>query len=409
MKVVGLITEYNPFHYGHKYHLDKAKKITGSDFVIVVMSGNFVQRGTPAITDKYTRTKMALSQGADLVLELPVYFATGSAEYFAYGAISILNSLGIVDSICFGSESGNIEVLSSIADLLVEEPPLLENIVSDQMKKGISYPLARMNAITTFLDQPKDSLLTNVLSSSNNILGIEYLKALKRLNSSITPYTIQRKDSNYNDLTLHSNKINSATAIRRSYFKEKNMDFINKNIPPEITDILTNAKDHTFPIHEDDFSELLYYKICETSKDDLEQYLDISSDLSKRIKNNLIHYTNFTDFSLLLKTKQYTLTRINRGLLHILLGIKKQPSTFQPPYIRILGLRKEASFLLNKKSNKNLVPIITKIADSKNLLSEKEFATLSQDIFAANIYNRTIYTKFGIRMPNEYQNGIIIV
>lgn len=409
MNAVGLITEYNPFHNGHKYHLDMAREVTGADFVVVVMSGNFVQRGTPAITDKYTRTKMALSQGADLVIELPVCFSTASAEYFSYGAISLLNSLGIVNSICFGSECGDLELLSSIADILTEEPKSFQSSIRSLVKAGNSYPVARMKAFLTYFNLTEDSSFAKVLSCSNNILGIEYLKALKRLNSNIKPFTITRKDSSYHDDSLGDSGIASATAIRLSYLQTDNLASLQTSVPSNVLSILSQAEKQSFPIFENDISDLLYLTLLQQDEIELSECLDVSRDFARRIKKLLPTYTNFLEFSLTLKTKQYTLTRIQRGLLHILLGIKKDFTQQQPaPYIRILGLRKEASFLINKKNSEALVPIITKVADAKNLLSDSAMTLLEQDIFATNLYNRMIYSKFGTIMPDEYRQGIIL-
>lgn len=245
MKVTGIIAEYNPFHNGHKYHIEKAKELTGADYVIVVMSGNFTQRGIPAFTDKYTRTRMALSCGADLVLELPLYYAAGSAEYFATGAVSLLDRLGVVDSLCFGSECGNIDALMHVASVLYNEPDSYKKLLQDALKSGQNYPAARHNALLQYLSmQPSERDAVNgnaidcdtvacaaitdvtdyeqILSSPNNILGIEYCKALLKLNSSITPYTIRREGGGYNDDTLSAVN-SSALAIRTALSSKDNL------------------------------------------------------------------------------------------------------------------------------------------------------------------------------------------
>ena len=210
MKIVGIIAEYNPFHNGHQYHIEEALKITGADAAIVVMSGDFVQRGAPAIMPKHLRAKMALNGGASLVLELPVPYATGSAEYFAYGAVSLLDQLGCVDAICFGSECGNISELAELSKLLVEEPDEYKAYLSSYLKVGHSFPLARQLAVHDYL---KSETADELLAKPNNILGIEYLKALYRLNSDMQAYTIQRISSNYHDQDLQEN-YSSASAIR---------------------------------------------------------------------------------------------------------------------------------------------------------------------------------------------------
>ena len=210
MKIVGLIAEYNPFHNGHRYHIEQAKKITGADHAVVVMSGDYVQRGIPACMPKRLRAEMALKCGASAVFELPVCYATGSAELFAEGAVSLLDRLGIVDTLVFGSECNDLESLSQIADLLVEEPELYRTVLRFHLKNGASYPMARQEAVSACLRGNHCSFLLN---DPNNILGIEYLKALKRQKSRIIPYTIARRGAHYHDPDLHDS-YSSASAIR---------------------------------------------------------------------------------------------------------------------------------------------------------------------------------------------------
>lgn len=216
MKVVGIVAEYNPFHNGHRYHIEEARKCTGADFVVVVMSGDFVQRGEPAVIDKYHRTEMALSQGADLVLELPAAFACASAEYFATGAVSLLHALGCVDTLCFGSECGHLDLLEEIADLFIQEPSEYKEYLKTALKSGYSFPAARDEALKEYFaeDLVKTAQIASVLSAPNNILGIEYIKALKVLGSSIRPVTITRMGQGYHETTF-SDSFCSATALRR--------------------------------------------------------------------------------------------------------------------------------------------------------------------------------------------------
>ena len=189
MKVAGIIAEYNPFHAGHKYHIEKTREITGADYIIAVMSGDFVQRGEPAIADKYLRTKLALSKGVDLVVELPTRYSTASAKEFAFGAITLLNNLNSVDFLSFGSECGNLEVLKSYVSILNNEPAKFKELMLENLKKGLSYPLARTNALSLYLN---DSNSINITSLPNNILGIEYMCALSALNSPIMPAADRR-------------------------------------------------------------------------------------------------------------------------------------------------------------------------------------------------------------------------
>lgn len=355
MRIASIISEYNPFHEGHKYHMENTKKITNSDYTIVIMSGDFTQRGTPAIIDKYARTKQALCNGADLVLELPVCFSTASAEGFAFGAVSILEKLGVVNSLVFGSECGNIDSIKLVADFLSNEPPEYKERLQFFLKQGLSFPKARSNALhDLFCDLDKD-----FLASSNNILGIEYCRALKYFNSSITPVTITRKDNLYNDEELSATgKLSSATAIRKvllrdnAYAKQhiyektcketnracnkvsqpyatsvleipKVFDTLSTHIPESSLDILKENWEICTPVSTGDFSLLLKYKLLTESRDSLVQYLDVTSDLADRIYNLLNLYKDFDSFCDLLKTKELTYTRISRSLLHILLDIKK--------------------------------------------------------------------------------------
>lgn len=419
MKVVGLITEYNPFHNGHKYHIEEAKRITQADYVVVVMSGNYVQRGIPAITDKYSRTAMCLPCNVDLVLELPVCYATASAEYFALGAVSLLDNLGIVDCICFGSECGDINILGDIADLLIDEPAQFKKTLSSFVKKGHTYPNARMKALLQHYNQKEESKLADILSSSNNILGIEYLKALKRLKSSIKPYTITRKNAGYHDNILYTNKIyqstciSSATAIRKNIYDIKDITLLKDNVPDTVYNQLHSIYQKQFPIHENDFSSLLYYKLLQSSLSSLSSYVDVSDDLAKRIKNTIGEYTNYSEYCLRLKSKQYTLTRISRSLLHIMLDIKKDDfNRFCQKgyiyYIRILGFKKESSHIIRQIQDKKKIPVITKASHAKQILHPLARIMFDMDVAAADLYNRVIYENFSIKIPNDYIHGVVI-
>lgn len=411
MKVVGLITEYNPFHYGHQLHIEEAKRIANADYVIVVMSGNFVQRGNPALMDKYLRTQIALEQGADVVIELPTCFATASAETFALGAISILDRIGIVDSLCFGSEWGDIEKLSFIADTLLNEPVEFKTLLAKLLKSGITYPAARSQAL---IDCYKldDNNITKLLNSPNNILGIEYIKAIHSLDSKIIPYTIKRQSTGYHDPSLDS-KISSASAIRLSIHNDNPLSSIQPNVPENVYEILEKHYNKTLPIFEDDFSILLQYKLLLETFDSLNNYQDVSFELSKRIDRLKKKTNSFSNLSLEVKTKQVTLTRVNRSLLHILLNMKKADfNDFKKngysQYARLLGFRKDASKLIRKMKDMNNIPIITKVADAGKNLSSLGNAMLQQDIFASDLYNKVIYDKFHTEQDNEYTRGVII-
>lgn len=424
MRISSIISEYNPFHEGHKYHMEKTKKITNSDYTIVIMSGNFTQRGTPAIIDKYARTKQALLNGADLVLELPVCFATASAEGFAYGAVSILDKLGVVDNLVFGSECGDIEILKTIADFLTKESPEYKEQLQNYLKQGLSYPKARANVLEVFF--PK--LDKKLLSSSNNILAIEYCRALKHFNSSIVPMTITRKDNLYNDEELAENgKLSSATAIRNALLDSSILfDTVLAHMPENSLNVLKDNWEIAAPVCSNDFSLLLKYKLLLETRETLVQYLDVTSDLADRIYNNLNLYRDFDSFCELLKTKEMTHTRISRSLLHILLDIKKDEYKLYKTsninngaspninngygqYARILGFRKEAAPLLREIKNNSSVPLISKLSDSVRDLDDVALSMLQKDIQVSHIYESVVADKFHQEFKNEFKRQLVII
>ncbi|MFA9379074.1 MAG: nucleotidyltransferase [Lachnotalea sp.] len=414
MKIVGLITEYNPFHNGHLHHINSAKQLTGADYVVVVMSGNFLQRGTPAVIDKYNRTRMALSCGADLVIELPCVFATSSAESFAFGAVSILTKMGCIDYLCFGSEYGDITVLRSIAEILANEPAKFKEYLKSYLKCGLTFPVARKKAL---LDYTSNSSITNdslehILSEPNNILAIEYIKAIIKQNSSMEPLTIQRVVSGYHDLSIH-HTICSASAIRAA-LKSKGLDSFKNQVPECVYEILLQEYNKTFPIFPNDFSSLLKYRLILKNSKPLTAYLDVSTSLSNTIENNISNFRNFEDFADLLKSKQYTHTRITRSLIHILLNIESKTPVEETGnesayYIRILGFHKSSSQLLSFIHDNTSIPMLSKLADSKNYLNSDGLDMLEQDIYSSDIYNTIVTDKFGCSIPNEFRQNIIIM
>lgn len=413
MKIVGLITEYNPFHNGHLYHIQEAKRITKADYAVVVMSGNFVQRGAPALIDKYSRTKMALSCGADIVLELPVCYSTASAEFFALGAVSLLDKLGIIDCLCFGSECGSVTLLQSVAKLLLKEPSDYRQLLSRLVKSGKTFPAARMEAIKATIPSVDDS----VLSSPNNILGIEYIKALMRLNSTINPVTIARITADYHskDLTsLSQTTISSATAIRKAFFENNCMDYLIHQVPEPVYKIMEENYQKTYPIFEEDYSLLLNYRLLTETKDSLTKYTDITPDLANRIYDTSFLNLTFPQLAQKIKSRQWTLTRINRGLIHLLLNLysddfKVYNESGFTQYARLLGFRKTASHLIRLIAKNERIPVITKVADAKGKLSEVGLSMFQEDIFAAHLYNQVVFQKYGTILKDEYTHGVIIL
>jgi predicted nucleotidyltransferase len=401
MTSVGIIAEYNPLHNGHVYHIQEAKKRTGADYVIVIMSGNFVQRGAPAIVDKYIRTKTALLEGADLVIELPSYYATSSAQYFARGAIYLLHKMGVLDFLCFSSECGDLSSLSHAACLLEKESTAFKHSLHLFLKKGYSFPMARTYALQSMGHS------SPLLFSPNNLLAVEYLQALRYFKSPIRPVTMKRMGASYHDLSL-STLYPSASGIRNSL--QHSLHPLEELAVPLSSQSL--LKDTPF-LYSNDFSSLLFYQLLMNEKDGFSNYVDVSLALSKRIQKNINSFLSFTQFCHLLKTKELTYTRISRSLLHIMLGMRKE--TFlqfsegtMTNYIRILGFRKSSSLLLTCLKKKSQLPIISKLADAKKTLTKKEQWLLSEDIRISHIYESIKTSKTGQPIQNEYTRPLII-
>ena len=388
-KVLGIICEYNPFHNGHLYHLEQSKKMTGSNYTVAIMSGNFTQRGSTAIIDKWSRTEAALKSGVDLVIELPVLYATSSAENFADGAIHILDSLKVVDYLSFGAETSEIEILDKIADILYREPKAYKNILSHELKKGLSFPKARENALTMYLSDIRK--YSNILSSPNNILGIEYIKALKKYKSNIKPISITRFEAGYNDIN-YSGNIASATAIR-NIIKNGGFEILRKLLPPSSFGILMdNVKQgHVVP-DLSVFERQIIYNLRKMSTDEIADLPDVTEGLEFSIKKAACACNTIQEFLNIIKSKRYTATRIQRILLYSLLGITKKDMALSKkvnPYVRVLGLNNRGKFLISEiaKANPKL-EIITSVKRFADKSTNKNLKLLlDKDIFATNVYS----------------------
>lgn len=400
MRIVGLIAEYNPFHNGHKYHMEKAKKLTNADFVIVVMSGNFVQRGTPAIMPKHLRAEAALKCGADLVIELPVCYATGTAEQFAYGAVSLLDKLGCVDAICFGSECGDINALRDLAKLLCHEPEEYKAALQEYLRAGMSFPMARQTVLDTLYP---DRHYGKLLEQPNNILGIEYLKALYRLDSKMKPLTIQRMTSHYHDTELQE-QFSSASALRQAISNGQFADLYGQ-MPSDCMAISADSYNRRYPIFANDFSLLLKYRLLIENKESLTEYADVSEELANRIYNQLNNYISFEQFCELLKTKEITYSRISRALIHILLGIKKADYT-DIEYAHILGFQKDKQTLLSELKKSSSISLVTKLSN-EYMLSDSAKKMLDTDIYVSNLYESVVTDKFYTPFVNEFKQSIV--
>lgn len=435
MKVTGIIAEYNPFHKGHKYQIDYCKKKLNSDYVIVAMSGDYVQRGTPALLPKHVRAEMALRCGADLVLEMPVSVSTASAEAFAMGGVSMLDGLHIVDSLCFGSEYGKVSALMELAEILVEEPEEYRQLLKEFLSNGLSFPSARCQALTEYFRNPHnftgddfDGVLTpllnqivQILNSPNNILGIEYCKALLRLKSNIKPVTLKRQGMGYHETLAETdgsdrfsctdgNTFASASAIRellKATLTPETISRIASQVPDEISLLLASSLQRNEFLTEDALDPLLSYCILKENADSFCSYLDVSRDLAERIMNRSNELNGFLQAASFLKTKELTQSRIQRALLHIILGIREVPATV--PYARVLGFRRESSTLLKEIKDSSSIPLITKLADANSLLDESGRSFLYETVFSSNLYEKLLCRKNGRKFVHEYQKQLVIL
>ena len=406
-----IVAEYNPFHNGHQFHIEEAAKQTHADYTIVIMSGNFVQRGAPALMDKYTRARMALLGGADLCLELPAYYAVSSAEYFATGSVALAEKLGVATHLCFGSECGDITVLERIADILVDEPVTYKEQFQRQLREGASYPTARMNALLQY--DPSLMDYRDVLERSNNILGIEYIKALRKRGSSIQPHTIKRVGSDYHERHLGDDHP-SAQAIRYALNAGQQLEQLHNLVPEKVYALMSSGYEENSLLYSRDLSAAMQYKLIQEKAKGYTQYLDVSRDLSDRITNCLYDFTDYEGFCDILKSKNMTSTRISRCLLHILLDIRKETmqhyvSLDYIPFIKMLGFRKESTPLLGAITKQADIPLLSKLADAKTQLSADALDMLEDEIRISDIYQSALSQKNGQPMRNEYREPLVIV
>lgn len=429
MKVAGIIAEYNPFHKGHKYQLDRLRELARPDYIIIAMSGDFLQRGTPALMDKYTRARMSLLQGADLILELPACFATASAESFARGGVLLLAATGLTDTLCFGAESDDPARLKSLACLLNREPDWYKSALLASLKKGRSFPAARAEALPEYAD---------LLELPNNILAVEYLKALEKLVPAMEPLFIQRKGSGYHDTDI-TGFLASASAIREQLLSGvsyhncqsgiRNISDSYRSDLPEIGNtsptgwsalaaalpesslkIMQEYEKKAAFLQEDDFSQLLHFCLLRETKESLTGYADITEDLANRIASRKRDFTSWSSFCRLCNTKDTTYARISRALTHILLDIHAEDlNTASLPYLRVLGFRRSATPLLTRLKSCAKAPIITSPSSAEGQLNAQGLSMLHTDLRASDLYRCIVTDRTGHTYPNEYQRKLLIV
>lgn len=401
MKACGIVAEYNPLHTGHVYQMNKARQISQADCIIVVMSGNFVQRGEPAVIDKYARTRAALKAGADIVIELPVYYALSSAENFARGAVLTLNEMKAA-SICFGAETDNADRLAKISHAIISESPEYKAILNKALAEGLSYPAARQTALLEYLPECKD-----IISGSNNILAIEYIKAILGNNLNMTYYPVLREGAGYNDDTDNA-EFASAFGIRKMLMSDEH-DRLKTYLTPVMYEEISNSKN--CPLFPDDFSNIFNHKMlflkqqCNINHTDfaeeLAEYEDITAELANRFAAAFTGRDNIAEFAMKVKSKNIVYSRICRCIMHIILEIRKSMSDFYNniPYIRLLGFNKTGQQYLGSIKKELDVPFITKAADYKQ--------KLIFDLACSDIYTQAVYEKYGHVMKNELQQNII--
>lgn len=411
MKIAGIIAEYNPFHNGHLFHLSKTRELLHADYCIVVMSGDFVQRGTPALLEKHIRAEMALSQGADLVLELPVEYSTGSAEFFAQGAVRILDGLGVVTHLSFGSEAGELPFFQVVSQILIQEPADYQEMLRTCLKEGLSFPAARSAALHAYFQRHAFHLpfsleeLDQFLRTPNNILGVEYCKALSQCHSSMTPFTIRREGSSYHETRL-DHLYCSASAIRRHLKTGGSVELLEEKMPARSFSLMMDAVEKGATVDMDDFSLLLKYCLMNETAVTLMQYGDISQELARRIYHRLNSFESFHQFSTLLKTRELTQTRINRGLLHTILKLREHPPI---TYARILGMRKDAAPLLTEIKKAGTLPLVSKLSQTDYQKDSHVTQMVSENVFASNLWQSVSCQKSGSPFVHELEKPIVIL
>lgn len=435
MKVCGIIAEYNPFHSGHAYQISAARKKSGCDFCIAVMSGDFVQRGAPALADKYIRARGALLEGADLVLMLPVYGSAASAEGFASAGVAALISTGVTDAISFGCEDISVcegDYLRLARELSLESEKFKRTLAAG-LSSGLPYAAARIRAIQHCYGSPLD---LSFIKQPNNLLAFEYLRAMERFHARLQVFPVERLGSYHAASFTHD----AQTAVDTTAFASASVPaagFASASvcrqallsnsapllqaladacqIPGDVYRLLADYAENYAYLQEDDLSQMLHYALLSQRPTGYEHVLDCSGDLSARIVNQLDKYEGFSQFCDLLKNKSLTRARIARVLTHILLQLPREmPAALVTddgtlPYLRVLGFRKSAAPLLHEIKKHAAAPLITRAADASNLLSGRQLAYFKQDLFASEIYRSVLLHKCGRCYPDDYRRRIEIV
>ena len=399
MKTALIVAEFNPYHNGHKYIAEKARELTHADYVIALMSGDYVQRGAPAIVNRYVRTEMALSSGIDMVIAFPTRYATCSAEEYAANALRIAASLGCIDFLFFGSECGDIDRLTEAARFLVLEPDDYKEHLRESLKQGISFPRARALALPQFED---------LLGSPNNTLGIEYIKAILRGNYDIQPGTCSRIGTDHGSSAV-SDGYASATALRELLNSHTDSDnrsfFASSFIPTSSYEILQDEIENNRLVCENDLTFMLASALWEAkSSAELTKYLSVSETLANAAWSSREKCLSFTEFAMLLKNRSLTYTHVCRALLHIALRIENTPAS---DFANILGMRKKAGPLAARMSETSRIPVIMRPSRELVKLDEGARALFDEETRLSNLYNILASQRSGLEIQNEMSRRLI--
>jgi predicted nucleotidyltransferase len=403
LKATGVVVEHNPFHNGHFYHIKESRKITDANIIIAVMSGNFLQRGEPALVDKWTRAEMALKAGVDIVIELPYVFATAQASDFARGSISILEAMEC-DAFCFGSEEGSIEPFDNTYELLSTHSEAYQNLIKQYIKLGLSYPKALNEAYAEVTRNTNSNLAD--LSRPNNILGYHYIEAAYRMDARIKPVTIQRIIANYHDEVDQNQSIASATGIRKTIFDDGSLETLGNYMPSTSIERLIQWKESVGPFGSwQQFWPLVRFTIIRSTLNELSSYAEVTEGIEHLIYEAAKKSETFEEFMSIVKSKRYTWTRIQRMLTHIYTGFTWEAlhEHRNPTYLRVLGMTQNGQNYLGKKKKSLSLPLVSRVAATKDSLLD--FDILATDVYQLGLQSSNIKQPIGM----DYRKPPIIV
>ena len=421
MRAVGIIAEFDPFHDGHAYLIREARRLSGADFVVVAMSGDFVQRGEPAVFDKFERARAAVGRGADVVFELPTAYATSGAKIFSEAGVRLLSATGVVDSICFGSECGDIETLSRASELLDNESEEFKNALLKYQKEGDSYPKAREKALH---DLGVSEDLVRVMREPNNILGIHYISAISNCCPELKPFTVKRKGAGYHDRNTTGDGFKSASEIRAGIFERtagnragmferttgNRAGMVEDGVGNDSEKLNKELINHgSCPICADDFSQVLFARLLSLTPEQLTRFADVSEPLARAVMKHREKSMSFSELVSEVKSKNNLYTSVGRALLHVVLDMKEEirpeAGDLRIPYLRLLAFRESSSGLLRSMRNNPVCPLITKPADAPCRNDE----LFKLDVRAASLYNGAILSGYGVRPEEDMKRGPVIV